>query len=102
MNYSLVLLSSAVQDIQEAYDWYKTKNKDLALRFYDEVDDNINFIKDNPLSFFTKYNGYRQAPLKIFPFLIVYKVKKEQILIYSVFHTSKDPKRLDSIDNGIK
>jgi len=100
MSYSLVLLSYAVQDLQEAYDWYKTKNKDLALRFYDEVDHYINFIKKNPLSFYIRSNGFRQAPLKIFPFLIIYKVKKNQILIYSIFHTSKNPLRLDDLKNS--
>lgn len=102
MNYDLVLLSSAVQDIQEAYDWYKTRNKDLALRFYDEVDHYINFIRKNPLNYYIRSNGFRQTSLKIFPFLIIYKVRKNQILIYSVFHTSKDPKRLKSIEDDKK
>ena len=97
MNYDLVLLGSAIQDIQEAYNWYKTKNKNLALRFYDEVDHFINFIKNNPLNFYIRSNGFRQAPLKIFPFLIVYKINDNQILIFSVFHTSKNPERLEKI-----
>ena len=102
MNYDIVLLSYAVKDIQEAYDWYKTKSKDLAHRFYDEVDHYMNFIRNNPLNFSIRSNGFRQAPLKVFPFLIIYKIKKNQILVYSVFHTSKNPKRLDLLQKKRK
>ena len=45
----------------------------------------------------TEYFGkvkknFRQAALKRFPFVIVYEIIKTEVVVFAVFHTSKNPK----------
>jgi len=79
----------------EAYDWYKQRLEGLEGRFESCTGDKINDIIDNPLQFPNKKYNSRECKVSDFPYLIVYKVypKKQLILIISIFHTSRNPKK---------
>ncbi|WP_394331107.1 type II toxin-antitoxin system RelE/ParE family toxin [Chryseobacterium soldanellicola] len=41
------------------------------------------------------HNDFHKLPLKIFPYVLIYKINKEKniIRIYRVFHTSQNPEK---------
>ena len=94
MPYSHRLHPLAKQDIIEAYEWYEDKKKGLGDRFADSVSKLIMNITKTPEIFGSKDKIYfREATLKDFPYIIVYKVleHKKDIFISSVHHVKKHP-----------
>jgi plasmid stabilization system protein ParE len=96
MAFKIVLLPRAQGEISDAINWYENREKGLGEYFLFEVESELNRILENPL-IFPKSNGpvteFRKAILKKFPFLILFTVSEDKIMIHSVFHTSQDPNK---------
>lgn len=94
MNYKVDLLFKARQEIFEGWKWYEKQETGLGYRFEDEVFKKIALIEKNPLHYPFKKKA-REALIDNFPFLIVYRINKSHklIMIISVFHTSRHPKK---------
>jgi len=92
VNYKAELLFKARLEIFEAWKWYEKQKTGLGDRFEDEVFRKIALIEANPFHYPLKKKA-REAVIDDFPFLIVYRVNKNQklIMIVSVFHTSRNP-----------
>lgn len=67
----------------------------LGEEFVDEIEKIIQQINTTPLIFPQKKSRLREALSKKFPFIIVFELKQKQhkILILSVYHTSRNPKK---------
>ncbi|MDR3695526.1 type II toxin-antitoxin system RelE/ParE family toxin [Mucilaginibacter sp.] len=94
MNYTVDLLFKARQEIFDGWKWYEKEPKGLGDRFEDEVFRKIALIAANPLHYPLK-KGAREAVTETFPYLIIYKINESRklIMILSVFHTSRHPKK---------
>lgn len=81
-------------DLKNGKDWYNKIDKKLASRFLNEYRENINFISENPSSKEIRYGNLRISYLTSFPFGIHYEFIENEntITVYSVFHTSRNPK----------
>ena len=93
MKYTLLIKEEADLDITEAYKWHEDKRKDLGGEFLIELDEYFSFLENNPYLCQVRYKSYRLFPLKRFPYLIVYEIDNENVIVYSVFHMSKDPRK---------
>lgn len=51
----------------------------------------IQYISQNPFHFQVKYKNYREGIMKAFPYVVIYQVLDELIIISSVFPTKDDP-----------
>ena len=73
----------------------RTRLKDWVKRFLLEVENKINFIKNNPLTSNIRYDKIHTTVLDVFPFMIHYKVdiSLETIVIITVLHTSFDSEK---------
>ena len=94
--YIVKLLKEAELDISDASEWYEKQQKGLAKRFLKELNQYIRSISKNPNKFNIRFSGkFRFAALKIFPYLIVYRVDSINKIIYviTVFHTSRNPEK---------
>ncbi|MEO6150084.1 MAG: type II toxin-antitoxin system RelE/ParE family toxin [Mucilaginibacter sp.] len=92
MTYTFFVLSKAQQEILSAWEWYEDKQPELGDRFKRELAKKIKSILDNPLQYPLK-GRFHEVKTDDFPYLIVFKIdeKRNQILIVSVFHTSRNP-----------
>jgi len=81
-------------DLKEIKDWYKKINKKLVDRFFEEFENEIKFLAENPSSKEIKYNNCRICYLKSFPFGIHYQYfdSNNSILIIGIYHSSRNPK----------
>lgn len=77
--------------MQKSYDYYESKSLGLGERFLLTVEEYFEIIKNNPKQFQVKREEIREAYLQKFPFIIVYQIIKDTIIVYSVFHTSRNP-----------
>jgi hypothetical protein len=66
--FKVVILPAAKKDIQEAAQWYKTKQPGLGKRFSGEVRSKVSFIERNPMACGKKYDNVRTAVLSTSPF----------------------------------
>lgn len=91
---SLQFLERAQLEIEESSEWYEKQSPGLGSRFIDAVEEKMKFIIQSPELFPIKRGSYREAPLTKFPFSIVFKFRKQEnsIVIFSVFHNSRNPK----------
>jgi len=92
MKYNLIFRERAIKEIQESFDYYEEEKIGLGDRFKSQLKKEIDYILVNPKHFKVVRKSFRQAVVNLFPFLIIYKISKENIVIYSIFHTSRNPK----------
>ena len=93
MSYKLHPLSGVDDDISNAVECYESKQKGLGERFIDDWESTANYILSHPFSFSTKTKSFRQAVLKNFPYLIVYEIIGDLIVIYAVINSKQHPKK---------
>jgi plasmid stabilization system protein ParE len=94
MSYIVGFFLKANSELAEAVKWYDEKQPGLGEEFEQEVFRKIDLILSNPLHYPQK-RKFREAKIDVFPYLLVYKIieRKNMIVIVSVFHTSRHPKR---------
>ncbi|MDB5114809.1 MAG: Plasmid stabilization system protein [Mucilaginibacter sp.] len=94
MSYKFDVLFKARQEIFEAWKWYEEQQDGLGERFEAEVFRKIVLITTNPLQYPLKKRMH-EVNTNDFPFLIVYRINKSRnlVMIVSVFHTSRNPKK---------
>lgn len=95
MSYILKYSSEAEAEYFKAFDYYEGQSDGLGDRFEQSINTKIDQIIKNPYQYSGKRSKYRECWVKEFPFLIVYKILtvNRTILITSIFHTSRNPKR---------
>ena len=92
MRYSIVLQPGAEDDISDAYHWYEDQQAGLGELFLKELVIFYKKLEQNSEIFSKATKRYRQAILDRFPYVIIYEIVKTEVQIYSVFHTSRNPK----------
>ena len=89
---NLVYQEQANSEVQEAFLYYEEELEGLGERFLDELDRVVHSIQLAPKGF-QKFHNYRQVPLEIFPYVVIYEVIKSTLIIYAVFQTQQHPKK---------
>ena len=90
--HTLIIKPHAVQMQKDAYDWYELQKKGLGELFIKTLDEHYNKLEHFPEAYSKREGQYRHLQLKKFPYVIVFKIIKTQVLVYAVFHTSRNPK----------
>jgi plasmid stabilization system protein ParE len=92
MRHQLVILSDARDDLALARGWYEEHRVGLGDEFVHAVEACLSGIAEDPLLYPTVHKRVRRAVLRRFPFLILYTVEGDRILVVAVFHASRDPR----------
>lgn len=87
----------AQKDLLQAAEWYEQQQQGLGERFLDEYEHIEFYIALNPALFPEKIRGTRQAPLKKFPYVVIFKIVGNHIRIISVFNCHQNPKSLKKL-----
>jgi len=93
MVYGLEIKEEAHLEIVEAFLYYEEKRTGLGEEFLMHLDTYFERIKNNPKHFPQKRKPYREAFIKRFPFIIIYEIIKEKVIVYAVFNTWKNPEK---------
>jgi len=89
--YNLIIKEEARCEIIDTYQWYEDKQEYLGDRFIDVLDDCFFRIKTRPSNFPKKLNNMRQLTIKEFPYIIIFEVENDSIIVYAVFNTNRKP-----------
>jgi plasmid stabilization system protein ParE len=95
MAFTITISNRAYREYYKAYEWYEEKLLGLGVRFEDALERQIDQIAQSPLVYSNRKFDTRESKIEDFPFLIVYKIvwAENVILITSIFHTSRSPKK---------
>lgn len=75
--------------MQDAYIWYEKQREGLGEEFLKELDTFFNKIKTHPEHFSKIKKSIRQVALKRFPYVIVFELINEEVVVFAVFHTKR-------------
>lgn len=92
MNFTVAFQPDAVEDINDAYNWYEERRKGLGAKFLQAVEACISSIVNNTKAYPIVYKNLRRALLRKFPYSIFYIIEKETIVVFACFHFSRHPK----------
>jgi hypothetical protein len=73
-------------ELIQSVDYYERELPGLGHRFWNEVDQHINWIVQNPEVPLLRAGGYRRVNLRIFPYYVAYIIRDPIIWILSVAH----------------
>lgn len=71
--------------------WYEEQQAGLGEYFLKDLENCYSEITKRPESYQKKYNDIRHALLRKSPFVVFFEILEERIVIYSVFHSSREP-----------
>jgi plasmid stabilization system protein ParE len=93
--FTAIFSSRAQKEIIQAWEWYEERQRGLGDRFVKEITDRIRKIEQAPERYPTRFRSYKETPVPVFPFLIIYRLNKRKkiVRVVSVFHTSLNPKK---------
>lgn len=93
--YTILFSKRAEEEIISSWNWYEERQQGLGDRFVKEVFIKVNLIERNPERYPERRQHFRETPVAVFPYLIIYRINKQKrsINIVSVFHTSLNPRK---------
>jgi plasmid stabilization system protein ParE len=91
MTLPIRLLPEARVEFDHATDWYEQQRTGLGTRFVGRVSEVLRRIGADPHRHPAVYLDVRKALVPKFPYVILYREGTDEVLVISVFHTSRDP-----------
>ncbi len=94
MVFKIIILPLAEKEIDESIEFYENRSKGLGKQYLNYLKSYLKVLKTNPQLFeIKKQPCFRELTLFKFPFVIIYEISGNEIIIHSVFHTSRNPQR---------
>jgi mRNA-degrading endonuclease RelE of RelBE toxin-antitoxin system len=95
MNYSIELHPKAVEELQDAYQWYEERSQGLGERFLFQLNKRLLEIEETPERYARKKKNYREVGIDVFPYIIIYEIlQKEKVVFVSyIFHGKRNPNK---------
>jgi hypothetical protein len=75
--------------------WYDSRRIGLGDEFLDEIEEYVKVLEQNPQIFQVRKHNWRYCPLKRFPYIIVFEIEQQVVVVYAVFNTYQNPNRLE-------
>ncbi len=91
--YKLVIKPQAADILKEAYKWYEERQLGLGDRLVAEIFKYYDLLESNALLYRKVRRNYRELVCNTFPYIIIYEVVENEVIVYSVFHTSQSPRK---------
>ena len=94
MSYTIILTDEARQDEINSYLYYEMQSAGLGEDFLTDVENCYSIINQHPhlFGYSDNQNKLRDIKLKRFPFIIIFEISGDTVLVYSVHHTSRKPR----------
>lgn len=97
INKKFIVRDNASEEIISQYIWYENAKTGLGEEFLQELDETYKYIQHYPDGFEQKYKTFRFIKTKRFPFVIIYEVFDDAIVIFLAQNTRKNDKNLKEL-----
>ncbi|PTR01204.1 ParE-like toxin of type II ParDE toxin-antitoxin system [Mucilaginibacter yixingensis] len=78
---------------QQAYQWYEEQREGLGGLFLNELDRCFDKIEAHPERYARIKDNFRHIVFHTFPYVLVFEVMENEVVVYAVFHTSRGPSK---------
>jgi plasmid stabilization system protein ParE len=85
------LWDEAKTEFDDAMDWYEQQRAGLGARFATAIHDQLDRIARQPNMHGKIRNDVRKSVVRGFPYCIFYLAEPSEVVVLSIFHTSRDP-----------
>ena len=91
MTFSVVVTDDAENDVEQAMDWYESKQTGLGKKYLFSITNCIKLIVKNPFAFAIIFLKIRKANIKKFPYSLYYQINENEngIIVFAVIHSSR-------------
>ena len=89
----LTIRPEAEAEMADAFDWYEARTPSLGSEFLLAVDAVLQSVLRNPAQYPFIHKTARRALLRRFPYEVFFVVEINRIVVLSVFHAKRNPKR---------
>jgi plasmid stabilization system protein ParE len=93
MTRQLIIRPEAEAEMTDAFDWYEDRVPGLGSEFLLCVDAVFSAVLRSPQQFPRVHKIVRRALTRRFPYQILFVVDEDRVVILSVFHAKRNPKR---------
>jgi plasmid stabilization system protein ParE len=84
-------LEIAQVELDHAFEWYETQQKNLGIQFLDEFDAAVRRIASYPEACVLIGEEVRRCLIKRFPYGILYALDADKIIVIAVAHLHRKP-----------
>ena len=92
MTHRIEFLFEARAEFDDAANWYEEQEEGLKTEFVRAIDTALQRARTSPYAFpVVEPPSVRRIIVSKFPYSIIYSVESEVIIVYAVFHQSRDP-----------
>ena len=92
MKLGIEFLFEARAEFDDAADWYEEQEEGLKIVFIGAIDAALQRACTLPTAFpLVESPSVRRVLVSKFPYSIIYSVESDAIIVYAVFHQSRDP-----------
>jgi toxin ParE1/3/4 len=91
MSLPIRFLPEARDEYDAAADFYEQQQAGLGVDFIARVREVLQRIAANPKLHAAVYQDVRKAVVRRFPYIVLYREDAGEVIVISVFHTSRDP-----------
>ena len=88
---TLIFLSEAIVELNEAVDYYESKKFGLGVRFREEINRLCEQVAIRPSHWHERKSGYRRANCSGFPYYIGFYFRQSIVYIAAISHESRQP-----------
>jgi len=89
--YLIVSMPNAINDVQDAFDWYESKQQGLGDAFVNELEKFSEALATFPFKHRIIKNEIRLGVLQRFPYLVYYEIIEDVVYILSVVYGGRHP-----------
>mgnify|MGYP001591519722 CR=1 FL=1 len=94
MKFILEIKEKAKNGATDAFLYYEEQQTGLGDRFLDKMELRLNEVAKHPKLCAEKYNQFRQTLIKPFPYLIIFEIIENTIVVHKVIYAKRHPKKL--------
>jgi plasmid stabilization system protein ParE len=91
MTRSLIVEPEAEVEIAEAAGWYEARSPGRGL--LRAVEGSLEVVQRNPYEYQAAYRDVRRAPVKRFPYGLMYVATEQEIVVVACIHGRRNPSR---------
>ncbi len=93
MTYELEIKEEAVLDIKQIYLYYEAQRIGLGNRFLNTLENYLERVQKYPKHYQIKRKPYREVFINDFPYLIIYEIEGNKVIVYAIFNTWSNPNK---------
>lgn len=97
MDFNVIIKAEAHHDSIEAFNYYELQLTGLGYRFLEELTACYRQLQEHPFhyGFIDEDPGkvFRDIRVKKFPYVVVFEISNDEVIVYAVFNIHRDPSR---------